>query len=402
VLAAALVVLSCDGRATPEPEAAPDGDVAEPAAIAWPASTPEDEGVDGAVLAALDAELRAGQHGLVDSLLVVRHGRVVGDYRYHHDYVAKSVGYDQTPHQYNYYHPDWHPWFQGSPVHTLQSVTKSVTSVLIGIAIQRGEIAGVEAPALALLGDRAFADPDGRKAKITLADLLTMRAGIEWDESTRPYTDPANDCAQMEASADWIQFVLDQPMAADPGEVFVYNSGVSQLLSGILRAATGATADRYAEEHLFGPLGIADYHWKITPDGLPDTEGGLYLRPEDLARIGALFLAGGAWRGQRIVSESWVRDSIEPWVADVQPASPAADWGYGYQWWVREGVPVEGSRLFAARGYGGQFLFVVPSLDLLTVFTGWDIFEQPPATTALFLERIVPAVHADAAPATGS
>jgi CubicO group peptidase (beta-lactamase class C family) len=134
----------------------------------------------------------------------------------------------------------------------------------------------------------------------------------------------------------------------------------------------------------------------VTPDGLPDTEGGLYLLPEDLARIGQLYMAGGVWNGERILPESWVRDSIEPWVSDVQPANGTPDWGYGYQWWVRDGVPVEGSRLFAARGYGGQFLLVVPSLDLVTVFTGWDIFEQPPQTMTLFLERLLPAVSPSA------
>jgi CubicO group peptidase (beta-lactamase class C family) len=350
-----------------------------------------------AALAALDAELSRGEHGNIDALLVIRHGKVVADHRYRHDYVAASAAYDQTPHPYNYYHPDWHPYVKGREPHTLQSVTKSVTSALIGIAIGRGEISGVAAPALAMLGPRQFPDPDGRKAAIELEDLLTMRAGIAWDESSVPYTDPRNDCARMEASGDWVQFVLDLPMAAAPGSVWVYSSGVSQLLSGILAATTGVTADVYAERHLFGPLGITDYYWKKTPGGLPDTEGGLYLRPDDLARIGYLYLHDGIWEGVRILPEGWVKASIEPWVTDVNPANAAPDWGYGYQWWLRDGVPAPGSRLFAARGYGGQLLLVVPSLDVITVFCGWDIFERPPVSTQLFLERVVPAVHAGGA-----
>jgi CubicO group peptidase (beta-lactamase class C family) len=412
--AAVVLAVACsDGERRPEEQAsseAPPG-VAEgepmPASTAaawtWPSSTPEREGVDAAALAILDTELAAGEHGFIDALLVIRHGKLVVDRRYRHDYVAASAAYDQTAHPYNYYHPDWHPYVKGRAPHTVQSVTKSVTSALIGIAIGRGEIAGgVEAPALALLGDREFPDPDGRKAAIELADLLTMRAGIAWDESSVAYTDPRNDCAQMEASTDWIQFVLGKPMAAAPGEVWVYSSGVSQLLSGILAAATGVTADVYAERHLFGPLGIRDYYWKKTPDGLPDTEGGLYLLPEDLARIGYLYLHDGVWEGRRVVPEGWVTASVEPWVKDVAPANGAPDWGYGYQWWVRDDVPAPGSRLFAARGYGGQLLLVVPSLDLVTVWNGWDIFERPPASMSLFLERVVPAVRGDGVVAPGS
>jgi len=228
--------------------------------VAWPTSTPEAEGVDAAALAEVDAALRAGEYGYVDALLVIRHGRLVADYRYEQDYVAASAGYDLTPHQYNYYHPDWHPFFQGSELHTMQSVSKSWTSALIGVAIARGEISGVDVPALSFFGDRTIPDPDGRKAGMTLADLLTMRAGFAWDEWTVPYTDERNDCAQLEASEDWLQFVLDKPLAADPGEVFVYNSGVSVLLSGILLQATGMTCDLYAEKHLFAPLGIHEYH----------------------------------------------------------------------------------------------------------------------------------------------
>ena len=363
------------------------------AAPDWEQSTPEREHVDPTVLEALHQEIAAGKHGFIDHLLVIRHGAIVAEHHYQRDYERAAAGRDQPSHQYNYYDPKWHPYVAGRDEHTLQSVTKSVTSVLIGIAIGRGEIPGVESPALALLGDRKFADPDGRKAKITLEDLLTMRAGIAWDESSVPYTDPGNDCAQMEASEDWIQFVLDQPMAADPGTVWVYSSGVSQLLSGILRARTGKTADTYAVEHLFAPLGIRDFYWKKTPDGLPDTEGGLYLEPRDLARIGRLVLEDGVWENQRLVPAGWVRASTKPAVADVNPANGTPDWAYGYQWWLREGVPGPSSWLIAGRGYGGQYLLVVPSLDLITVINGWDVFDREPQSMALFLDRLLPAVN---------
>ena len=194
-------------------------------------------------------------------------------------------------------------------------------------------------------------------------------------------------------------------MAADPGTVWVYSSGVS-LLSGILRARTGETADVYAERHLFGPLGIRDYYWKKTPDGLPDTEGGLYLAPRDLARIGQLVLQDGAWEGQRVLPEGWVRASTELAVDDVAPANATPDWGYGYQWWLRNDVTAAGlsapTRLIAGRGYGGQYLLIVPALDLVTVINGWDIYERQPSSMALFLERVVPAVRPTAAASASS
>jgi CubicO group peptidase (beta-lactamase class C family) len=397
LLAVASLLLASCGTPDAAPEASESAAVAE-AAIPWPTagwqrSTPEAAGIDAAGLEAADAELRSGEHGYVDSLLVIRNGRLVADYRYQHDYVAASAPYDPEPEPYDYYSPDWHPFYQGSALHTMQSVTKSVTSALIGIAIGRGEIAGVDAPMLALLGDRTVPDPDGRKARVTLADLLTMRAGIAWDESTMPYTDPRNDCAQMEASDDWVGYVLGKPMAADPGTVFVYNSGVSQLLSQVLRHATGMTADAYAEQHLFGPLGIREHYWKITPGGLPDTEGGLYLLPEDLAKIGLLFLHDGMWDGRRVLPEGWAAQSTATLVADVAPEDPGNEWRYGYQWWLLE-PPAASTRVIAARGYGGQFLLVAPELDLVTVFTGWNIFDRAPSSVALFLDRILPAVAA--------
>ena len=127
----------------------------------WKTSTPEAEGVDAAVLEGIDAEIRAGDFGLIDSMLVIRHGLVVFDREYEQDYVAANEGRDQTTHQYNYFHPEWHPFHKGTKVHTMQSVTKSVTSTLIGIAIRRGEIEGTDVPALGFFSEREFSDPDG-------------------------------------------------------------------------------------------------------------------------------------------------------------------------------------------------------------------------------------------------
>jgi Beta-lactamase class C and other penicillin binding proteins len=164
-----------------------------------------------------------------------------------------------------------------------------------------------------LSGDFRVPDAGPRRNDLTLKHLLTMTSGIKWDESTVAYTDPANSCAGMEKSDDWIQFVLDQPLADAPGATFVYNSGVTELLSQVIKKVTGKQADEYAAEHLFAPLGITDTYWKRTPKGLSDTEGGLYLTARDLAKIGYLYLHDGVWDGRRLLPEGGSRRRRRRW-----------------------------------------------------------------------------------------
>src|SRR5260370_438923 len=133
------------------------------------------------------------------------------------------------------------------------------------------------------------ANVDERKRRMTLRDVLTMSTGFDWNEGL-PYNDPNNAASQMEATNDWVQFVIDRPMAHDPGTVFAYSSGATELLAHIFKKQTGQDIEAYARKHLFAPLGIRDYHWKRNPLGVVDTEGGLFLRAADLAKIGYLYL----------------------------------------------------------------------------------------------------------------
>ncbi len=345
----------------------------------WAVSTPEEQGLLDAPLIILAGVVELGTYGHIDRMVVVRNGYLVVNQRYENDYRTISRGFegalgcgegtcsdDSLLHQYNYFHPDWHPYYQGRDVHSLQSVTKSVSSALIGVAIRRGEIAGTEAPLLSFLDDYDIADVDQRLHRVTLDDLLTMRSGIEWHENDRPL-DETNTTLQLEYSDDWIQFTLDQPMDAAPGEKWVYNSGGSHLMSGIIRKATGYYIDEYAEQHLFGPLGIDDYHWKKTPKGFPDTEGGLYLEAEQLAKIGYLYLHGGEWDGERILPEGWAEASTSRHVDAVN----AAGWGYGYQWWR---LDTDGHDVWAGLGFGGQYLVVIPEYELIGVVNSWNLF----------------------------
>src|SRR5712692_10277876 len=347
----------------------------------WPKAEPASMGLDSAALGALDADVASGKYGLVDTMLVIRCGKQAYEGAYPHDYgkiygeLAKTAGplnHDVNG-PYNYFSPEFHPYFQHSDLHTMQSVSKTVTSVTIGIAMLRKEFpVELDAPILQYFDAYHIANVDDRKRRITLRDLLTMTAGLEWNEDL-PYNDPKNSADVMESKHDWVQYVIDQPMAAEPGKVFVYSSGVTQLLSHIFKKATGKNVDDYAAQYLFQPLGIS-YHWKHTPTGLPDTEGGLYISSSSLAKIGFLFLKNGMWEGKQIVPEDWVKNSV---TSAITVEDEGRHWGYGFQWWLQPWGKSPEKSAWAARGLGGQELRVVPEYNLIVVLTGWDLL--PPA-----------------------
>lgn len=357
----------------------------------WATSTPAAQGIDPAAIDSLVTDLESGEYGLVDAFMLIRNGLVVANHRFTHDYAAIGAEYDTTNHQYNYDHADWHPYLQGTDLHTLQSVTKSVTSAALGIAMDEGLLGGVDTRVMSFFETYAPYATDARKESTTLEDFLTMRSGIEWN-TQGAYGSGNHSTDLLEASDEWIRFVLEQPTDTMPGSRYQYNDGVSVLLGKILREATGQRIDEWARERLFEPIGITDFYWKITPDGEADTEGGLYLSTGDLARIGYLFLRGGEWNGRQIVSRQWVEASTAPVVPDVAPDNDRSDPGYGYQWWVPDAENGT-TRVFAGNGYGGQFVLVSPEHDIVAVFNGWNIHGGANRSTWRALqERILPHV----------
>lgn len=396
VLAAASLVAPASAQAPPGgPDMGPAGSDVWPGAE-WPVSTPEAEGVDPAAVDSLLADIEAGRYGLIDHFLLIRHGKAIVDRSWDHGAryaeLLAAQG-DTAEHPYNYDHPAWHPFYRDTDLHTLQSVTKSVVSVAFGIAVDAGLLPGVDAPAWPYLAAFAPDTADPRRRAATLEDFLTMRSGMSWAAPGQTYDDPAHPTVELEASDAWIAYATARPMATEPGVRFDYNDGVSVLLGKIVREATGLRMDAWADERLFRPIGIDERYWKITPDGEADTEGGLYLSAHDLARVGYLMLRGGRWNGRQIVSEAWVRASTSPVVPDVAPANGRPDSGYGYHWWAP--VHEDGETVvFAANGYGGQFLHVVPGLDLVSVFNGWTLHERPPLSSwRAVQDRIVPATR---------
>jgi len=339
------------------------------------------------VIDSINLEINNGSYGLIDRFMVIQNDEILADFKYVQDYETIAKKYDTTDHQYNYNHPNWHPYYKQTELHTLQSVTKSVTSILLGIALDLNEDYNVRTKVIPMFTDYEIEALDKRKNAITIEDLLTMRSGLMWQEGD--YTDLSDDCIAMESSNEWIKYVLDKPTDTIPGTRFEYNSGASVLLGKIVRIITGKRIDKWAEEKLFEPLGITDYYWKKTPKGEIDTEGGLYLKAEDLAKLGTLFLNNGKWKNQQIVSESWVTASLSPVVPDVNPENESKV-GYGYQWWIPEHSNGQ-MNIFAGNGYGGQFLMVTPEYNLIVVFNGWNINDKPEKSTwSVLQDRLIP------------
>jgi CubicO group peptidase (beta-lactamase class C family) len=350
----------------------------------WATTTPRAVGLNAAVLDSIDAEIRSGRYGQVDRFMVIRRGRLAYDRRYANNYdsvygdssrLATTLRTHDRAGPYNYFNAWWHPYYRRGDLHTLQSVTKTVTSIVIGTAVTRGEFPSLDTPVLSFFDPGTVANVDDRKRRMTIRHLLTMTAGIDWDEA-RPYGDTANTAIGLEGSYDWIKFTIDRRMSEEPGTRFNYNSGASQLLAHVFRRATGVDIEEYAARHLFAPVGIRDWFWKRTPAGLPDTEGGLYLASEDLARLWYLFLRDGAWDGRQVLSRDWVRASVAPAVtAGTGPRAPK----YGMKWWLYTN-PTDSTRVvWAGSGFGGQFPVAIPEDDLIVVVNQWNILPGKPA-----------------------
>lgn len=298
----------------------------------WLRSTPEAQGLDSRQLIAIFDTVKQ-RNISIHSLLVVRNGRLVLD-------------------------TTFSPYIAGT-VHDLASVTKSITSTLIGIAIDKGYITSVDARVLDFFPERRFANVDSRKRALTLRHLLTMTSGLCSDFSTG---EAQNE--NVRRSNDWVQTILDAPLVSDPGTRFAYCSAASNLLSAILTRATGMSAEEFAKRHLLVPLGITTYVWPGDGHGISNGWGDCFLLPHDMAKLGYLFLNNGAWDGKQVVSTAWVREATRTHV------QTGTDETYGYKWWI---IPSLG--LYEGRGRGGQRITILPAKNLVVVMNGTGNFE---------------------------
>lgn len=257
--------------------------------------------------------------------------------------------------------------FGPGTLHDVRSVTKSVVSMLFGIAIANGAIKDLDIAVLDYFPEYDdLQTPDRRR--ITLRHLLTMTSGLRWDESTYPYTDRRNSETAMDIAADPLRYALEQPLDSVPGAQFVYSGGSVALIAEILVRATNMNLEDFATQALFAPLGITRFEWYKDARRVPYAASGLRLLPRDMAKIGGLMLGNGSEGGRQIVPEAWVKASMSP------QAQVAKDDGcgyhYGYFWWIVPtcaASPAPGR--FSAIGNGGQRIIVVPERDLIVVVT---------------------------------
>ncbi|MBU6237313.1 MAG: beta-lactamase family protein [Planctomycetes bacterium] len=247
-------------------------------------------------------------------------------------------------------------WFRADQPHEFQSATKTISSILIGIAIDEGLIRSVDQPIAGLLPEHAGL-LTGAKSQITLYHALTMQTGLRWIDFG-----VGNSFERIETSPDSVAFVLSEPLDSAPGEKFFYNTGSSHLLSAILQRQAGMNALEYAKRRLFEPLGVTQVSWPALPDGRTQGGWGMYLSPEDMLKIGQLLAEGGKYRGKQIISKQYVDEMFTSRVTTYLDAD------YGYQLWFPKDHGCDG--LAAARGYGGQDIFVARDRDLVVVFTG--------------------------------
>ncbi len=327
--------------------------------LGWRSSTPEQQGMSSALLSQLFSQIERRQLAIY-SLLVVRNGYIVAE--------ANKDDIDS--------------------IHPIYSSTKSIASALVGMAIDKGLISGTEQrvyPVLSVPLNRA----QQHKSALQIKHLLSMSCAFRWPEISLGYSDKNNPHLQMMRSANWVEYVLQKPMTTMPGTQFNYNTGCSHLLTAIIdkgsRETTGLSAAEFAQAHLFSPLGISkqQYRWRSDPQGIVFGGSGLWMRPRDMAKIGQLFLTGGYWQGKQVIARSWVEQSTRkkislPWQGVVAEH-------YAYQWYVQ---PFG----FNSLGYKGQYIFVLPALNIVVVVTANLDQQQFVAPIQLVKDFVIPAV----------
>jgi CubicO group peptidase (beta-lactamase class C family) len=320
----------------------------------WRTSTPEEQGLDSAQILAMLQEIENRDLG-IHSILIVRHG-----------YLVTEVYF--PPYQREFKHP-------------IYSMTKSVTSALVGKALQEGRLKDVQQKVLDFFPDIASEVTDPRAKDLTLEHLLTMSAGF--NTNTMPDLN-------SKAAAGTIKHILTyDSILAKPGTTFYYDSGLPHLLSGVIQKATGMTLQQYAHEKLFDPLGISNVSWAADPQGVTLGNTGLMLRSPDLAKLGYLYLQHGRWNETQVLPEEWVTVSTRKHMETRGLMNAAEDDGYGYLWWIDDWGG------YSAHGFGGQYLFVLPAQDMIVVFTSGlpdPIFPTPKQLVETY---VLPAVRSD-------
>jgi CubicO group peptidase (beta-lactamase class C family) len=380
--AVALIALIAFASLESRARAAPPADAAScgtPAVLGdgWPIATPEDAGLDGTRLCGIAERLKATEAN-VHGVVIVRHGKLV----FEQYFSGHDMPWAGAEGQYA---------FDAATKHDMRSISKSVVSLLFGIAIDRKLIAGVDEPVLRFFPEYAERKTAGWD-KITLRHLLQMSSGLRWNENLA-WT-PKNDEWHLVNDADPIGYVLQKPVAFPPDTYWNYNGGSTDLLGKVIEKASGTAFDAFAREALFDPLGIVDWQWMNYRNGRIAHPSGLRLRPRDAAKIGQLVLNKGSWNGRQIVSSDWIGASTRPRFQTIGYFGGL--FFYGYQWWIGRRLSADREIAWIAGvGLGGQRLFIVPDLDLVVMVTS-GLYASPrqgQAALDILYSFVMPAVR---------
>ena len=305
----------------------------------------QDAGLNVALIGKMVEQIANETHRNVDSVLLIRKGKLVlEEYFYQYD---------------------------RDKLHQLRSATKSVVSALVGIALDKKLIASKDEKVVALFPEYEIKNLSEEKRAITVEHLLACESGLACQDGN---PESPGEEQKMNASPDWVQFILDLPMVAPPGKTGRYCTGGVIMLGRIVEKASGKRLSDFAAENLFGKLGITNYRWNFKPDSSSfDDACQLHMRPRDMAKLGLLYMNEGQWKGRQVISREWVK-------ASLSKHSVVRGTDYGYLWW-RQWLNVDGTRVdgVTAKGNGGQRIYLWPSLDLVVVITGGSYNEQSPS-----------------------
>jgi CubicO group peptidase (beta-lactamase class C family) len=329
----------------------------------WSVANAASQGVDESALEAMMDGILGGDFDVIDSIAIARGGKLVLDETIRTELAANDSDVSNT----------------NPAIHAQFSVSKSITSLVVGIAIDEGYIGGVDVPYLGLFPYTDYANWDERKNDMTLQHVLAMQLGLRWNEWDPPYTSTENQWNRFYTSEhDFAKALLDLPLIADPGNEFAYNTAATVSLGQAVENVVPMSLIDFGLNELMLPLGITEIEVTRTPTGLPNGGGGFFLRTRDAAKFGQLLLNDGTWNGETIVSSEWLAESVVPRTAISWPDPSQWDWqvtGYGYQWWT--GYYESGDAIvesIVAWGFGGQWVIALPSLDLVVAINsdGYD------------------------------
>jgi CubicO group peptidase (beta-lactamase class C family) len=347
----------------------------------WETDSLQAAGLDLASIKNMMDYLDNWENDNLHSILIVRNGKLVFE-EYFHGYTFNPANPNNCRGEYILYDRNY--------ADSLCSATKSFTGALTGIAIDQGFIEDVNVRLFSFFPDYSALNDDQRKDRIEIRHLLSNTSGLYWPEWDSEPTDPANPLRGLLAAPDPIKYILDRPMVSEPGMTFNYSGGNTNLLGEIIRRSSQLNADEFSRIYLFGPLGIGNFRWVYFPNGLVYTSGDLYLRPRDMAKFGQLFLDGGMWKGSRLLSEGYVNRSLSAVISSEQVRLADA---YGYAWWI-ESFQIKGQAVLtqSARGWGGQYIFLISEKEMVVVLTAGNYYTFDYAKD-IFEKYILPAAY---------